>query len=610
MGLLQAAYRTFESQAHLAGAPVEGEETLAPVAHTVRKAQIEITIGPDGVFQDARQVRKGENKTIIPVTEESAGRTSGPAAHPLSDQLCYLSSFGGGKFEKYLDLIKSWAASEYSHPKVRAVLNYIEGGSILTDLLAAGVITLSAEGVPAPGKIEGSNYKECIVRFRVNPPPDGESSACWEDRTLFSAFQGFMRQRQEGKDPAFCMISGQEEIPAANHPKGVLAASFGAKLISANDSSGFTYRGRFASAGQAGSIGYTASQKAHSALHWLAVNHGTIMGGCTFLWWNPEGKPLPDFSFLGITSVSEEKSTFTSYQKKLRDALSGYGQKLTQEDGVVVAVLDAATTGRLSVTYYSEMKALDLLDRLQEWYDTCRWDTRNWDMCSPALKRIVQCAWGTQRGSFIEVDDRLLREHAQKLLHCVGDRRPIPVDIVRSLAGRASCTQAYSAENRELLLSTACAVIRKYHNDIKKKEVWTLALDESNTDRSYLFGRLLAVAEKVERGAYSRGEEREPNAMRMQNVFSQRPVYAWRILEEALEPYYRRLPPGLRKYYRDITQSIAESLNPEDPELNRKLDDVYLLGYYHQRSALARKKGGNENTAAEGMDYEPAEEQD
>lgn len=71
-----------------------------------------------------------------------------------------------------------------------------------------------------------------------------------------------------------------------------------------------------------------------------------------------------------------------------------------------------------------------------------------------------------------------------------------------------------------------------------------MALDTSSTDRSYLFGRLLAVAEQVERATYDREEKRESNAIRMQAVFAQRPLYAWRIIEEKLIPYYARLAPA------------------------------------------------------------------
>lgn len=111
-----------------------------------------------------------------------------------------------------------------------------------------------------------------------------------------------------------------------------------------------------------------------------------------------------------------------------------------------------------------------------------------------------------------------------------------------------------------------------------------MALDKENTNRSYLFGRLLAIADTVERKTYGENENRETNALRMQKAFALRPLSGWRILEEKLEPYYNRLEPGLRRYFRHLTQEIADKLPASEENLNRKLDDVYLLGYYHQKA--------------------------
>lgn len=135
-----------------------------------------------------------------------------------------------------------------------------------------------------------------------------------------------------------------------------------------------------------------------------------------------------------------------------------------------------------------------------------------------------------------------------------------------------------------------------------------MALDTSSTNRSYLFGRLLAVAEQVERATYDREEKRDPNAIRMQAVFAQRPLYAWRIIEEKLNPYYARLKPGLRAYYKNLMGEILDKLpEPDDPTLPQRLEDVYLLGYYQQRTALTRKK---ENTVTEEKNDEYSEQQD
>lgn len=63
MGILQAAYRTYENYQHLAGKPVEpGREPLIPVSHQIFKAELEITLSPDGKFRRASAVAKEDQK--------------------------------------------------------------------------------------------------------------------------------------------------------------------------------------------------------------------------------------------------------------------------------------------------------------------------------------------------------------------------------------------------------------------------------------------------------------------------------------------------------------------------------------------------------------------
>ena len=291
----------------------------------------------------------------------------------------------------------------------------------------------------------------------------------------------------------------------------------------------------------------------------------------------------------------------------MKKTIGGYRQALRPEADVVVAALDAATTGRLSVTYYNQLMASDFLARIERWYETCCWDSRRFGVQAPPLKRIVDCAFGTERTQFFETDGHVLREQIQRLLPCILDERPVPKDIVRALVNRAGTPLAYQGANRETLLEVTCALVRKDRHDDKKEE-WKLALDTSSINRSYLFGRLLAVAEQVERATYDREEKRDPNAIRMQAVFAQRPLYAWRIIEEKLNPYYARLKPGLRAYFKNLVGEILDKLpEPDDPTLPQRLEDVYLLGYYQQRTALTRKK---ENTVTEEKNDEYSEQQD
>lgn len=127
-----------------------------------------------------------------------------------------------------------------------------------------------------------------------------------------------------------------------------------------------------------------------------------------------------------------------------------------------------------------------------------------------------------------------------------------------------------------------------------------MALDYENTDRSYLFGRLLAVLEKAERSAFTSGETREPNAIRLQSAFVNHPMSTWQTLEIALNPYFQRMNPGSRTYYKNLISEITEKMVGSEPDvLNRPLEELYLIGYYLQRSAFNQYKNKDENSREE-----------
>ena len=109
-----------------------------------------------------------------------------------------------------------------------------------------------------------------------------------------------------------------------------------------------------------------------------------------------------------------------------------------------------------------------------------------------------------------------------------------------------------------------------------------MELKPEKTDRSYQFGRLLAVLEKAERDTYSREETREPNAIRMQSAFCRRPLLTATIIEK---------PPAFRAYYKNLIGEIIEQISAYPKEQwNAPLKETYLMGYYLQRRELYSKK--------------------
>lgn len=578
----------------------DGTEPLTPVSHILQNAQIEITLTDEGKFLSAVPVSKGDESTIIPATEESAGRTSRPEPHPLCDQLVYLAPSDDKKHEAYLALLAAWAESPYSHPLVRAVLTYVRSGTILSDLERERIIVRNADGSLGSGKLAGTDYAKCLVRWRMIPAPDEEKSESYRNPALFEKWASFYNDLRVAQPHGICQISGEEDVLCQSHPKGTLSSAYGAKLISANDSANFTYRGRFATPEAAVSVGYTASRMAHSALRWLATNHGKQSGDRIFLCWNPEGKETPG-NLLYAFDAGEDKRDFVSYREELRKTLDGYGNKLRPQDDVVIAALEATTTGRLSVTYYTEMKSADLLDRIEHWYDTCAWDGGKYNVPTPSFWEIILCAFGKPSGNGLSLDKRdakLAGKYFQKLLSCLTEGRSIPPDLVRALAARADTPQAYEAGPLARIRHTACALIRKYRNDQAKREEWKVTLDTENRDRSYLFGRLLAVLEQAEAATYGKEDRRETNALRRLTRYTQQPMHTARALYEKLNPYLNRLmrnKPGLYRQYRALFDQLFGLLDElEHTSLNEPLEDVYLLGYSSQRSALFTKQEQNE----------------
>ena len=121
-----------------------------------------------------------------------------------------------------------------------------------------------------------------------------------------------------------------------------------------------------------------------------------------------------------------------------------------------------------------------------------------------------------------------------------------------------------------------------------------MALEPERKDRSYQWGRLLAVMEKIERDTYDPDEKREPNAIRMQSVFVKRPGYAFMVIMEQLKnAYYPRLHVGLRTKYERLISEIMEQLHlslEDSEDYGKPLTESYLPGYYLQKSALYTKK--------------------
>lgn len=610
MGLFQKAVETYDNMKSLAG--VESEErkaALAPIGFITTGVQIEITVTEDGEFRGAEQIfdisedskgksQKSEKKIIIPATQKSAGRSSTSAKtspHPLCDKLMFMCPENKESYEAYLEQLQDWCDSEFACPKIKAILKYVKKGTIPADIASVG-------------KVKDDDF----VCWRVLSTDCAEPEEVWKSPSVIDSYANYCQSKTDtSSERALCYVSGEITTPAQLHLKGVVSFAGNAKLISSNDATNFTYKGRFSGDSEALTVGFISSQKAHNALKWVVSNDGFRYGNRMFVCWNPKGKKTknPFASLFPDFSEAEENPTPTNYREILAKTVLGYKNNFKPEDETVTAVFEAASKGRLSVCYYSEMKAEDFLERLRFWDETTAWLHRTFGVTSPNLRNIADAAYGVPRtigeNQTVETDEKVLAIAMQRLLLCRLEKAPFPADIMRSAVQKCSSLQLYDKLNREKQLFTTCAIIKKYIYD-RFKEEWNMALEPEKKNRSYQFGRLLAVLEKAERDAFDNGEKREPNAIRMWSLFVKRPMYATTVIIEQLKnAYYPRLEPGKRGYYDKLIEGIMRVISefPES-EIGKPLGEEYLMGYYLQKDALYPKKNNDNDDNNESEDEE------
>lgn len=636
MAWLKTLAETYDTYADQAGKERNAQAVLLPISHSTFNAQIEATIDPDGNYQGAKKLEKGNDAvTIIPVTEDSAARSSGIAPHPLCDKLCYIAGDythytdddKEAYYEAYMEQLRDWAESEYTHPMVQAIYRYLEKKTLIRDLVASHALELDDAGkLTDRVKIQALGQTGANVRFVVSG--DWLPREVWQNHELYARYGAYYGQKLRGQ--RLCYVSGEVKPCSDKHPSKIRDSGDKAKLISGNDESGFTYRGRFTAKDQAVSVGYEESQKAHNALRWLIQMQGYKRDGSAIVAWMTNRSmqvPSPcensvnaytdmdefdfDFDSIGAEDYRDKRDTGKCFAEQFNRAVNGYAEKIEADDKVAVIALDAATTGRLSIVYYEELGGRQYIDAIRSWQQHCRWERsikvgkdeedrqRLTCECAPSPRDMALAAFGVQRSGWLDADGKLIRGTVKRLLPCITQGVEIPKDIIRAAVRRASMPQTMDGSVwYNDVLRVACAMIRyEYEKGDKRMEDF---LTERIDDRNVLFGRLLAVCDYMEQRAMfdidENGkikEQRTTNAKRYWNAYSSRPAKTLKTIRQNLIAYEKRLKGYELKKFEDWTGEIMSHFSPSEYD-NRALSEYYLPGYYLQleymKEAFRKKK--------------------
>lgn len=625
MSWMEELIRVYDANQKLAGNyNAAGQRAvLAPIGHMNNSAQIEITLDLNGTMLFAAIVPKEDKETLIPCTVKSASRAGKAVApHPLHDNLKYTAKdyekYSGETFKendhpyvKYIEQLGRWCGSPYSHPSVNAVYNYVKNNNVIGDLIKQGILfeengeilqkwNGDVKEKPQIFIIAGGEVLQSFVRFRVDN--GSKDSALWKDMDVQQSYIDFYTAEEEADSKKeLCYATGEEGIPVALHSRALRNDSDKAKLISSNDKSGFTFRGRFVNATECLNVSYLASQKAMNALKWLSRNQGVEYFEKVILAWGI-GKNLPPIMEDSVGFVRKREPTESLHANTMEDfarrfslAVAGYKADIDNNDRIIVMALDAATQGRLSICYYQEFGGGEFVDRIVKWHERGKWlhhyvDEEKirylyWGIVTP--NEIVEACYGEN------VSDNKTKAAIDRIFSCIIEGKIIPRDFMTTIVKRVA-NQSIKAVQKEYwawerLLLIACSIIKNYYSDKGLKgEEYTVALDKTVNDRSYLYGRLLATADKIERDTFDKQTDRLTNAMRYMNIFSERPNQTWITIFNKLQPYIAK-KGKLGRDKVNLLDEIVDKFSEADFVSNKPLDGRFLLGYHSQRYAFQKE---------------------
>ena len=479
---------------------------------------------------------------------------------------------------------------------------------LIHDLVERGIFSLdekqhlTKKWENAGEKLTVGDQKDAFIRFQV----DGVN--LWEDTKLQENYIHYYLSN--GGEIGFCQVTGREERLCVNHPSKIRNSGDKAKMISSNDKTNFTYRGRFHDVGEAYTISYEASQKIHNALKWLIERQGVKVGDKEFVLWGVKSENVPSIleSTEGVASAyEEEEDIFATFYGEEEDktvsiqedvaerfnrAIRGYHGNVRADSHFVLLGVDAATTGRLSVIFSREYFGADgneLIERIEQWHRDCAWNVSSYNKKlqkrvyftgAPSPYEIALCTYGREQGNSIKGTDKVIANAVERILPCIVDGKKVPIDIMREVVHRAQHPQNYKSKTLwQQVLSVACALTRKHL--IEKGEECLVMKSPESLDAKC--GRMLAIADAIE--AWVLREEkidRTTTAMRYYTKFCENPCDTWVIIQKNLKPYEMKLR-GRARNLQTLLGEISATISEEEFQQKRNLDGTFCLGFDSQR---------------------------
>lgn len=605
---------------------------ILPLYHNSMKSNgkniIEIKLDKESNLIDAYFL-KNEEIVIFPVTEDSVSRSSGVSPHPLYDNFDYLVKDNSKKSLAYLDGLSSWLNYE-NIDFVRIFYNFINRDKAFDEVLIklyGDYKIKNNKNIEYIDKSSGkskklnADFSKIYLSYKIENYDGLRDVSITDNKVLhkkYIDYVNYLIENDKETPKIICNISGEEDYLCLKH-KPLIGSAKLISQITANDENFF---GRFDDPSQTIKIGKNTSQKimlmAKSLLD--CKNTSRWLGGLTYAlsWFSDDIQNQSNFDLGKNIKVDNPiaKNKFLTRQletlPKLDSHTENIGIKLADEisenivksftSGKILfsldsnyyfAVVDKISNGRVSVRYFSQIRSSDLIENLNQWqrnYHRFGYSKEDGSFSyTPSLRRFIFAAYGVERDGKLEIDkDSFLTSQFSNLMAAIVEGRKMPQNIIKALEINIGNRQKYDKTWKEIKLCTLAALRNK-------EEIDNNMLDRKKLDRSYLYGRLLALYELIESNTYSNDDARVTNAEKLWSSFINNPVTINFRLRTLVMPYRfklkadekkRKLCENIDKEISTISNLISDNYDDENPSYNKPLGPAFIFGYEGQKNYI------------------------
>ena len=615
---------------NLVGNPDDKSSLILPIYHNSMKSNgkniVEIKINKKSELIDARFLEDGDI-VIFPVTEDSVARSSGIAPHPLFDNFDYVMQENTNKSEAYISQQEAWLNYD-EDDFVKIIHDYIIKEKVFEDILSKLFKNYKITKDKNVEYIDNSekkakkvaiDFSKVFLTFAVENYDGKKDLSLSENKNLQEKFIKYTKDifaRDKDTEEIICNISGEKDFLCLKH-KPLIGS---ARLISQITANNENFLGRFDKPDETIKIGKESSQKIIQMAKSLLDGDNTArwLGEFTYAlsWFSDDIQNKTDLDPTKKIEIIDLGPLFDlagdnlpegnrSESKKISDETSESIVKsftsgkvlFSNESKYYMAIIDKVSNGRVAVKYFREMDSSRLKENLVAWQNKYHWyrftKEKGKTNYTPSPLMLIQTAYGVEREKGLEVaKKKFVTDQYKNILASIIEGRDMPKNIIQALEINIRNRLNYDKFWLQVKLC-ALSVLRE------KEGIKSNMLDRNDTDRSYLFGRLLALYERLEKLTYDTDNERVTNAEKLWTSYVNKPVTMNLRLRNLLRPYEDKLlhNDSKRGIYFKIKKDIAEVINLisenydyKSKETNRPLGSGFIFGYEAQMADLFTKK--------------------